>query len=141
MWDLINNFEAFNIQSVPRRIHVVVDALVVLESSLQPLEKSKLKKFFIELVAIPTILDNVTNFQVFQDDQQILEFIMSVKKTNSIPKGMVALEQIFDKEKHTHERGKTPTIRGDDCELYNLSSQLEPREVHIGKVGTTQEKR
>ncbi len=49
----MDDFQALNIKSIPRRRNVVVDTL-----------------------AISAIPDNITNFQVFQDDQHILEFIM-----------------------------------------------------------------
>ena len=99
---------------------MVADALSISASTLQPVEKMKLKRFSVELVAVPSIPDNITNFQVFQDDQHILEFIMCSfhfegqeiddtpdekpkddelededgilhLKTNTIPKGMVEL--------------------------------------------------
>lgn len=119
-----------------------------------------------ELVVVPIVPNNIKNIWVFQDDQQILEFIMNARifnkksineqeekieesdelgilnlKTNSISKGMVALERIFDKDEHARERGKTLVVDGDDCELYNLGTQLEPREVRIGKVSTPEEKK
>ena len=36
----------------------------------------KLKWFLVELVVAPSIPNNITNLQVFQDDQHILKFIM-----------------------------------------------------------------
>ena len=57
---------------------MVADALAVSASALQPVERMKLKIFSVELVVVPSIPDNITNFQVFQDDQHILEFIMCI---------------------------------------------------------------
>ena len=55
---------------------MVVDAHTILASALQPVERTKLKRFSVELVAAPSIPDNITKFQAFQDDQHILKFIM-----------------------------------------------------------------
>ena len=46
-------------------------------SVLLPMECTPLKRFSVELVAALSILGNITKFQVFQDDQHILEFILS----------------------------------------------------------------
>ena len=55
---------------------MVVDSLAISASALQLVERTKLKQFSVELVSGPSILDNIMNFQVFQDDQHILKFIM-----------------------------------------------------------------
>ena len=115
---------------------MVVDALTILASTLQLVERTKLKIFLVEFVAAPSILDNITNFQVFQDDQHILKFIMcngpfKVQdiddtpdektendeledgdgipnlKTNTIPRGMVDLERIFDHDETMLSRRMT----------------------------------
>lgn len=124
VWDLMDGFEALNVRSISRRKKMVADALAILVSALQPDERTKLKIFSVELVVVPSILDNITNFQVFQDDQHIVKFIMSSGhfkgkevddthddktendeiededgilnlKTNTIPKGMVELEHFL----------------------------------------------
>ena len=58
----MDDFEALNIKSIPRRKNMVVDALAILASALQPIERTKLKRFSVELVVIPSIPDNITNF-------------------------------------------------------------------------------
>lgn len=60
--DLREDFQAFNIKSIPRRRNAVADALATSASALLPLERTKLKRFSIELVATPSITDNITNF-------------------------------------------------------------------------------
>lgn len=59
--DLIEGFDAFNIEHVPRRFNKRFEALAVVASTLEPLETSKLTKFTVELVPTLSILDNVTN--------------------------------------------------------------------------------
>ena len=87
----------------------------------------------VELVFTPSIPNNITNFQIFQDDQHILELILCNSlfkgqeiddtpdekpeddelededriinlKKNTIPNGMVELECIFDQDKSTHSK-------------------------------------
>ena len=62
VWDLLDDFKALNIKSVPRRKNMVIDALAILESVLQPIERTKLKRFSVELVVVPSIPDNIRNF-------------------------------------------------------------------------------
>ena len=38
-----------------------------------------LKKFTIELTSLPSVLENITNFQVFEDDKHILDFLTSLR--------------------------------------------------------------
>ena len=42
VWDLMDDFEALNIKSIPRRKNMVADALAILASALQPVERMKL---------------------------------------------------------------------------------------------------
>ena len=72
----MDDFEALNIKSIPTRENMVTNALIISASALQLVERTKLKWFLVELVFAPSILDNIRNFQVFQDDQHILKFIM-----------------------------------------------------------------
>ena len=137
---------------------MVADALTILASALQLVERMKLKTFLVELVATPSILENITNFQVFQDDQHILEFIMCSDhfegqeiddtlddkpegdeledkdrilnlKTNTIPKGMVELEHIFNHDESTLNRKMTQEKGIEECDLYNLCAKEDPKVV------------
>ena len=76
VWDLKDDFEALNINSIPRRKNMVENALTISANTLQLFERTKLRILSVELVVAPSILDNIKNFQVFQDDQHILKFIM-----------------------------------------------------------------
>lgn len=48
-----------------------------------------MKKFIVELTSVPSIPNNIANFQVFNDDKHILDFL-----TNSD----IFLTQIIDEE-------------------------------------------
>lgn len=161
-------FEALNIGSIPKRRNVVVDALAISTSALEPIERMKLKRFLVELVASLCIMDNITNFQVFQDDQHILELIMCNGlfkgqeiddtlddrpkddeiedeeriinlKINIIPKGMVELEFIFDQDESTPCKRTIEEKGIKECDSYNLGTEDDPKMVRIGKVCNSKE--
>ena len=71
VWDLITNFNAFNINSIPRLKNVAADLLATSVARLVPMNN----KCSIELIFRPSIPDNVTNLRVFDDDQQIIDFL------------------------------------------------------------------
>jgi ribonuclease HI len=72
---LMNNFLAFNIIVVPRSKNLVVDSLATPSSRLSPLEDFEASKFSIELLYKPSVPNNITNWRVFEGDEQILEFL------------------------------------------------------------------
>ena len=49
-------------------------ANIASKSSLD--ENCKYNKFYIELIFMPSILDNITNWKVFEGDEQILHFLL-----------------------------------------------------------------
>ena len=122
-----------------------------------------MKKFKVELASVPSVPDNVKNFQVFEDDRHILKFLTNLDvftaqiidrevdeeaeinlegimslKTNTIPKGMIELERIFDMDQF-NKIPYQPT-GGDECKKVNFRTEESPKIVHIGKVCTPKEK-
>ena len=55
-------------------------------------------------------------------------------KTNTIPKGMVELECIFDHDELALNRRVTQEKGIEECDLYNLGTNEEPKMVQIGKA-------
>jgi hypothetical protein len=72
---LIDNFNAFNITVIPCSKNMVVDSLAIVASRLSPLEDFEASRFSIEFLYRPSVLDNITNWKVFEGDEQILEFL------------------------------------------------------------------
>ena len=87
VWDLLTNFHAFNISSIPRVKNVVANLLATSAARLVPTNN----KCSIEFLFRPSIPDNITNLRVFDDDQQILECLTN----NDTFKGA-----ILDDEEH-----------------------------------------
>ena len=86
-WDLLINFHAFNISSIPRARNVAADLLATSAARMVPTNK----RCSVEFIFMPSIPDNITNLRVFDDDQQILECLMN----NDTFKG-----SIIDDEEH-----------------------------------------
>ena len=74
---MTNSFSAFNIKYVPRSQNFDADLLANTASRLIAPEGLSPQTFSIELMYRPSIPDNVTNWKVFDDDQQILDFLSS----------------------------------------------------------------
>ena len=70
-WNLIACFNAFNINSIPRIKNVAANFLVFYASRLVPTNN----KCAIELIFRPAVPDNVTNIRVFDDEEQIIDFL------------------------------------------------------------------
>ena len=73
VWDLLTNFYAFNIVSIPWLKNAVADLLTTSAARLVPSNNI----CSIELLFRPLVPDMITNLRVFDDDQQILECLMN----------------------------------------------------------------
>lgn len=116
---LTSHFLAFNIYVIPRIQNVSADLLANVASKLIPSEDYSPDSFSVELLFKPLILDNITNWWVFNDDEDILSFLSSEKSyddqiidedehynqlklkidDNPIPKSVVKLEDLYDLKK------------------------------------------
>jgi ribonuclease HI len=75
VWSLINKFSAFNINSIPRSNKTEADLPANVASKLLPAEGLSPNAFSVELLFRPFVPDNITNWRVFDDDQQIINFL------------------------------------------------------------------
>ncbi|XP_057873926.2 uncharacterized protein LOC131079900 [Cryptomeria japonica] len=124
VWDLLESFDAINIRSVGRVDNQIANTLAQAASSLEPLTIGNMDHLSIELSLNPLIPNNITNFQVFEDNGQIQESLTSLDifiaqmideeeikeeaeldddrvlnlKKNFIPKGMIQLEIMYDQD-------------------------------------------
>ena len=100
-------------------------------SNLCPSNDSSHDKFYVKLIYSPSILDNITNWRTFEDEEQIINFLHSEdtfkgliindeqheallqastlenkpKYSNVMPKNILRLEKLFD----LHDKFKKPT--------------------------------
>jgi hypothetical protein len=96
VWSLINNFSAFNINSIPRSNNTEADLLANVACKLLPAEGLSPNAFSVELLFRPSVPDNITNWRVFDDDQQIINFL-HMEETFQ---GAVIDEQMHDDNLH-----------------------------------------
>ena len=71
VWDLLKGFNAFNIVSIPRLKNAADD---LLSTSAARLVLSN-NRCSVELLFRPSVPYMITNLRVFDDDQQIIEFL------------------------------------------------------------------
>ena len=137
-------FISFNISSIPRYLNVDVDLSANIASRLIPLENFQPNTFSIELIYRPSVPENITNWRLFNDDEQIINFITmeetfkgsvidedqhdaEIKKgitessktteENPIPRFVVKLEKFYDLQ----DKFKRVT----NCKTHSLVMQYE----------------
>lgn len=72
---MINILYPFNIIIVPRVENRKVESFGTNVSQLIHLEDYEVNGFLVELIFKPLVPDNVTNWRVFDDDVQIIQFL------------------------------------------------------------------
>jgi ribonuclease HI len=75
VWNLMNKFSTFNINSIPRLNNSDADLLANAASKLFPAEGFSPDAFSVKLLFRPFVLDNITNWRAFDDKQQIISFL------------------------------------------------------------------
>ena len=162
----MNKFEA-NIKSIPRTLNHEADMLANAASNLCPSDDFSHKKFSVELIYRSSVPDNITNWRVFEDDEQIINFLHSEdtfkgsviddeqheallqasaseekpEHSNIIPKNIVRLEKLFDLQEKfkrpTNTKTRSSTLL---YEAINLGTEQDPKNINLGKNCTPAEK-
>lgn len=151
--DLISHFSAFNIAPIPRLHNASANILAHISSKLIPPEDFSSDRFLIELIFYPSILDNITNWHMINDENDILSFLTSegsysdqifdedehdkklnkYYEDNSLPKPLVRLEDLYDLKdrfkKVTNYKFQSSTLI---FELVNLGSDHKPHNINLG---------
>lgn len=111
VWDLIENyFEAFNIQYIPREDNRLADSLAVAGRTFKPPINPRLR-YEIEVRHRSPIPENVKHWQVFDDDEQINQFLKMV--------GSFEYAEIDQEEEQTEQR----------IEIRNLKKSIGEQKV------------
>ena len=144
-----------------------VEMLANATSNLCPSNDFSHDKFFVELIYRPSIPNNITNWRVFEDDEQIINFLnfedtfkgsviddeqhesllqdlASEEKpehSNIIPKNIVRLEKLFDLQEKFRRPTSTKTRSSTLLyEVVNLGIEQDSKNINLGKNCTTAEK-
>lgn len=129
--------------------------------SIKPKEISFAGISQIEIQNRPSIPDNVENWKVFEDDKDIINFLLSEDKyhgqemdcsdlietidgketifghaimqlkNNKVPKGLIVLESIFDNQDRVKSGVNDP--KPQEIEKINIGTDEAPRKVYIGQ--------
>ena len=75
MYRIIEKFEAFNITVIPRSKNILADSLATVASRLLPLEDYEASGFTVGLLYKPSVPNNISNWKVFEGDEQIINFL------------------------------------------------------------------
>ena len=124
--------------------------------------------FFVELIYRPSIPDNITNWRVFKDDNQIINFLHSEdtfngsvidceqhesllqastseknpEHSNTMPKNIVKLEKLFDLQDKLRRPINTKTRNSSLLyEYVNLVTEHNPKNINLGKNCTHAERK
>jgi len=130
-------------------------------SKLIPSEDFSPDRFSIELIFRPSIPDNITNWRVFNDDPDIVNFLTSKgsysnkiidedqhdrqlqqdSTNNAIPKSVVKLKDLYDLKdrfkRSTNSKLQSSTL---NYELVNLGTNDKPQNINLGLSLTLEEK-
>jgi hypothetical protein len=159
IWDQLEMFDAFDITWIERSKNIMADFLanVALKNNDLTLHGVSI----LEVKTRPVVPDNIYNWQVFQDDQDILRFIQCLDQyenqsidcssllesdngkeyifgnevvqlsSNQIPRGLVELEALFVSKQNDSANISNANV--EDLEEVNLGSENSPQIVYIGK--------
>ena len=126
--------QAFNIQSIPRIDNKHVDRLAAIGVHYDVPEHVEDKRH-IRLVVRPVVPDNHTNWQVFDSDVQIVNFLQNEAEfsnrnqsklqnqygnqimnlgSNKLPKGLITLESFSNPDDQPRSRGLNLATNKDD---------------------------
>lgn len=157
--DILKLFSEYTLTCVPRVQYSIVDSLAKVASSLKiPMNSSN--KFEIHVKHRPTVPDNQRYWKVFQDDEEIDDFLHNKGKfketsideenddgkdevqinqmdvlqlnDNIIPKGLIHLEELFDQDDVAQKPTLQPTEKG--VEEVNIRTTANPKMVKLSKA-------
>jgi hypothetical protein len=114
---LIDHFEAFNINAILREKNILVDSLATNASRLSPLEDYEASRFTVELLYKPSVPNNISNWKVFEGDEQIIKFL-----TNQDNFKYLAIDNELLKEKSMEI----------DPRIGQLTEKLKSHTIHKG---------
>lgn len=162
VWDMIESFDAFGIMWKDRTNNKMADLLA--NVAIKPDDISFAGVSTIEVQHRPSVPDNVHSWQVFEDDKDILNFLLNKDKyhgqeldcsawvetvdgmerifgqnvlqlkTNKVPQGLVVLENVFDNQDRVDSSMKNS--KPQELEEINLGTSESPKKVYIGKTLT-----
>ena len=82
-WDAVRivteDFQAISLQEVPREHNQTKDAIVVFASVFDPNDEVQ-DTCKVQVIFLPSVLDNFNNWEVFNDNKEIHRFMANVEE-------------------------------------------------------------
>ena len=155
----MNKLEAFNIKSIPRSNSFEANMISNVASNLSHNDVFTQDKFYVQLIYRPSIPDNITNWRVFDDDQQTIYFhhfedtfrgsVIDDEQhesllqdsasednpecSNIIPKNIIRLEKLFDLQDKFKNMTNAKTNNSSlKYKSVNLSLYKNPQKIILG---------
>ena len=75
LWDVMEHFDAINLEAIPREKNASADELAVAASTLQLFDELIKEKIKMEIIFRPSVPDNSKHWQVFNDEKQAIRFL------------------------------------------------------------------
>lgn len=69
VWSLIDSFDSFNITHIPRWQNQDAGLMAGMVANLFPDLRLNKNKYYVELIFRPSVLDNISNWQLFKGDE------------------------------------------------------------------------
>jgi hypothetical protein len=139
---LIEHFEAFNITAFPRTKNTLVDSLATVTSRISPLEDYEASWFTVELLYKPSVPNNISNWKVFEGDEQIINFLTNQENF----KDLVIDDELFQEhlvEIDPHKQGGETDQSADKPRFHtipngvsNLENLFDLRKIFKGSTNT-----
>lgn len=160
VWDLLEDFDAFNILAIPRHRNQHADRLATVgaQYDIPNSINAVCDQQYIKIIIRPSVLDNNMNWQVFKDDEQILQFLFEEDvfassnqqrykeqygdqvlqlKNNKLPKGLVTLESAFNSDDQVKTGKANLLVQQNQYEHLEVAPG---KNLKIGKINAAKEK-
>jgi hypothetical protein len=134
---LIEHFEAFNITTIPRKKNTLANSLATAASRLSPLEDYEASWFIVELLYKPSVLNNISNWKVFEGDEQIINVLTNQDNFKYLAiDDELFQEQLAETDPHTNQPTRKPRSHTIPKGVANLENLFDLREIFKGSMNT-----
>ena len=100
VWSLNGNLDSFNVTYIPRKYNHDVDLMAAMAVKLLPNIRLNKNKFYGELIFRSSVTDNILNWQVFEGDNQILEFMRCERTPRNTAINKREQDKLINKSEH-----------------------------------------
>jgi len=162
---VIERFDVFNITMIPRENNTLSNSLATVASRMSPLEDYDASWFTVEPLYKPLVLKNISNWKVFESDEQIINFLTNQDnfkylaiedeefqekttetnpqagqdvgklKAHTIPRGIDNIESLFDLKDRF--KGPKNAKTGSSCPLHETVNLGTPEAPKNVNLGKT----